>query len=119
MTVRPSPPSQTDTVWGRIWDALPETFPAFPGAGPTEIGDGPTSASLDVGDAAPAEVAAFYESALVRAGYATLTNSGPREDGSWEIESTGPSACRVRTTVTPLGGTTVVEILYGADCPFE
>jgi hypothetical protein len=114
-----TPPTQTETEWGRIWDALPVSFPVFPGASPTEIGDGPTSASLDVGEVEPAEVATFYESALESQGYATLASSGPREDGSWEIESAGDSECRVRTTVTPLGGTTILEILYGADCPFE
>ena len=115
----PSPPGQSDTDWGRIWDALPESFPEFAGASPAETGEGPASAVLDVGDTDPAEVAAYYVGALEAAGYSTLARSDPREDGSWEIESAGDSECRVRTTVTPLGGTTILEILYGADCPFE
>lgn len=118
-TPRPSLPGQTDTDWGRIWDALPEAFPRYPGAGPTETGEGPASAILDVGDAEPTEVATFYQSALEGAGYSTLSLSGPREDGSREIETVGESNCRIRTTITPLGGTTIVTILYGADCPFE
>jgi hypothetical protein len=36
-----------------------------------------------------------------------------------EIESVGPTTtqCRVRTTVAPLGSSTIVTILYGAVCP--
>lgn len=116
---RPSVPGQTGTEWGRIWDALPEAFPAYPGAGPTETGEGPASAVLDVGDTEPAEVAAYYVAALEVAGYSTLARSDPREDGSIEIEWAGEASCRIRATVTPLGGTTIVAILYGADCPFE
>lgn len=112
-------PAQTDTDWGRIWDALPAGFPAFAGAGPTETGAGPASATLDVGATDPMEVATFYQSALEGAGYSTVSMNGPREDGSIEIESAGAGRCRIRTTVTPLGGTTIVTILYGADCPFE
>lgn len=111
-------PPQTDTDWGRIWDALPAGFPAFASARPTETGTGPASATLDVGATDPMEVATFYQSALEGAGYSTVSMSGPREDGSIEIESAGAGTCRVRTTVTPLGGTTIVTILYGADCPF-
>lgn len=118
-TARPSPPTQTDTDWGRIWDALPEAFPRYPGANPTETGEGPASAILDVGDAEPAEVATFYQSALEGAAYSTLSMSGPREDGSWEIESVGEATCRTRTTIAPLGGSTIVTILFGAACPFE
>ncbi|MEO7663599.1 MAG: hypothetical protein ABIV26_00610 [Candidatus Limnocylindrales bacterium] len=110
--------SQTDTDWGRIWDALPAGFPQFAGASPTETGEGPASATLDVGDAAPAEVATFYQSTLETAGYSTVSMSGPREDGSIEIQSTGDGSCQVRTTIAPLGGTTIVTILYGAGCPF-
>lgn len=118
-TARPSPPTQTDTEWGRIWDALPEAFPRYPGANPTETGEGPASAILDVGDAEPAGVATFYQSALEGATYSTLSMSGPREDGSWEIESAGEATCRTRTTIAPLGGSTIVTILFGAACPFE
>lgn len=115
----PSPPGQSDTDWGRIWDALPESFPEFAGASPAETGEGPASAVLDVGDTDPAEVAAYYVGALEAAGYSTLARSDPREDGSIEAEWAGDTTCRVRATITPLGGTTIVTILYGADCPFE
>jgi hypothetical protein len=74
---------------------------------------------LDVGDTDPAEVAAYYVAALEAAGYSTLARSDPREDGSIEAEWAGDTTCRIRATVTPLGGTTIVTILYGADCPFD
>ncbi|HEX4897615.1 MAG TPA: hypothetical protein VFV53_04580 [Candidatus Limnocylindrales bacterium] len=115
----PSQPGQSDTDWGRIWDALPGSFPEFAGASPAETGEGPASAVLDVGDTDPAEVAAYYVGALEAAGYSTLARSDPREDGSIEAEWAGDTTCRVRATITPLGGTTIVTILYGADCPFE
>ncbi|HEY7591470.1 MAG TPA: hypothetical protein VH723_10785 [Candidatus Limnocylindrales bacterium] len=112
-----TPSTRTDTEWGRIWDGLPASFPRFPGAQPTETGDGPASAVLDVpGDVAT--VTEWYQSALEHAGYSTLSLSGPLEDGSMEIDSMGPILeCLVRTTIAPLGGETIVTILYGADCP--
>jgi hypothetical protein len=52
-------------------------------------------------------------------GYST-DQSGPLEDGSVVLDSTGTwEGCRVQTTVTPQSGTTLMTILYGADCPFE
>ena len=118
-TPGPTLPGHTDTAWGRIWDALPITFPTWPGARPTETGEGPASAILDAGAAEPAAVASFYESALGAAGFSTVSMSGPREDGSREIEATaGEAGCHARITVTPLGGTTIITILFGADCPF-
>jgi hypothetical protein len=63
-------------------------------------------------------VATFYQAALVGVGFSAISMSGPREDGSWEIEAVGDAGCALRVTVTPLGGSTIVTILYGADCPF-
>lgn len=118
-TPQPSQPGQTDTEWGRIWDGLPGSFPAYPGASPTETGEGPASAILDVGAADPVETTAFYQAALEAIGASTVAVSGPREDGSWEVEAVGDGGCRIRVTMTPLGGSTIVVILYGADCPFS
>jgi hypothetical protein len=107
----------TETDWGTIWDALPPGFPSYPGSTPTETGAGAASAVFDV----PADVqtvTTWFQAALERAGFSTLTLSGPLEDGSMEIESTGPvDECRVRTTIAPLGGSTIVTILYGGSCP--
>ena len=118
-TPAPSVPSQTDTDWGRIWDGLPAGFPEYPGAAPSETGEGPASAILDVGDVEPAEVASYYVPALERLGYITVAQSEPLEDGGIEVEWTGEGTCAIRMTATPAGGTTLVEVLYGSDCPFE
>ena len=114
-------PTQTDTEWGRIWDALPGAFPTYPGASPTETGGGPASAFFDVGAEEPAEVVTFFKTELERAGLSTGSLDGPREDESWEMEASGTfvDTCRVRVTATPMGGTTIVEIMYGSDCPFD
>jgi hypothetical protein len=118
-TSEPGVPSQSDTEWGRIWDGLPDGFPEYPGAAPTETGEGPASAILDVGDVDPAEVAGYYIPALEFLGYSTLSRSDPREDGSLQVEWAGETSCRIQATITPLGGTTIVAILYGSSCPFE
>lgn len=113
-----SVPSQTDTAWGRIWDALPPSFPRYAGANPTDTGEGAASGQLEVPGTVD-QVAAFYKGALEAAGYATLSLSGPMEDGSRQLESQGSAAgCRVRTTIAPHGTTTLVTVLYGAACPF-
>ncbi|MES2211273.1 MAG: hypothetical protein V4515_13995 [Chloroflexota bacterium] len=119
-TPKPTPPSQTDTPWGRIWDGLPADFPIYPGVRPTETGQGPASAILDAGTADPGMVMNFYQSALEAAGWITVSSSGPREDGSRELASVNiHPACQLQITVTPLGGSTIVTILFGAGCPFS
>jgi hypothetical protein len=109
---------QTDTTWGRIWDSLPGGFPAIPGSTPTEAAAGPASATLVVqGDAAKA-IATSMQTALGVAGFRTEGLSGPLEDGSYVLDSTGtPAGCMVQVTAKPLGGVTTVTIMYGAVCP--
>jgi hypothetical protein len=107
----------TQTDWGTIRDALPPGFPRYPGSTPTETSGGAASAVFDV----PVDVTTvttWFQGALEGAGFSTLSLSGPSEDGSMEIESVGPTTqCRVRTTVAPLGYSTIVTVLYGAACP--
>jgi hypothetical protein len=117
-TPEPTRPGQTDTAWGLIWDGLPQGFPAYPGARPTDTGGGPATAVLDVGTAAPATVAAFYKSALEDAGYSTDGLTGPLEDGSWSLDSSGDAGCQIQVTVAPMGTSTIVTILFGAYCAF-
>jgi hypothetical protein len=116
-TSAPPPTGITETDWGTIRDALPPGFPRYPGSTPTETGAGAASAVFDV----PADVSTvttWFQGALEGAGFSTLSLSGPAEDGSMEIESVGPTTqCRVRTTVAPLGSSTIVTVLYGAVCP--
>ncbi len=110
---------RTQTSWGEIWDALPSGFPAYPGARPAETGDGPASATFSTADGVEA-VLAWMRTALEGAGYSTTTTTGPLEDGSRTIKSTASSVgCRVQTTVRPLGGETIIGILFGAACPFD
>jgi hypothetical protein len=111
------PAGVTETDWGQIRDALPPGFPLYPGSTPTQTGGGPASAVLEVpGDVTT--VTTWLQGALEGAGFSTLSLSGPFEDGAMEIESVGPTTqCRVRTTIAPLGGSTVVTVLYGAVCP--
>lgn len=110
---------QTDTGWGRIWDAIPVTFPRYPDAIPTQTREGPVSASFAVGASAE-QAATFMQAALETAGFSTEAMSGPLEDGSIVIDSVGdPLTCRVQTRLTPLSGTTHMTVLYGAACPFE
>lgn len=111
-------PGQTDTDWGRIWDALPGTFPVFPGQEPTETGEGPFSAELAI-PADPAAAATWYQGALELVGFSTFSMSGPLEDGSFVIESTGdPEGCRAETRLAPHGEGTLVSVLLAAACPF-
>jgi len=120
-TPTPSPPSQSDTDRGRIWDALPASFPTYPGASPTEVGQGPASATLSLtsNPTEPAEVVAYYQTALTTAGFDPVVTSGPMEDGSYQVEASGPAGCAAWVTVARLGTDTVITILYGAECPFE
>ena len=113
-------PGQTDTEWGRIWDALPAGFPQPIGSVPSEpIGRGPSSAELAVG-AGPSEATAFYFEALLNAGYPIVSEQGPLEDGSRVIDATGGEpGCKVQVTVTPLSGVTHITILFAAACPFR
>jgi hypothetical protein len=115
----PTAPSQTDTEWGLIWDAVPPGFPILPGSTPAEA-DQPVSAEFDT-TLGIAEAASLMQERLELARFSTVTMSGPGEDGSIVIESVGPesTACRVQTALTPLGDLTGISVWYGAACPFE
>lgn len=115
----PSPSvGQTDTDWGRIWDAVPPGFPTYPDSKTTDVG-GPASGQRVV-SASVDEVATWYQSALETAGYSTLGLSGPFEDGSMVLDSVGePLECHVQVRIGPLGELVLIDILYGADCPFS
>ena len=112
--------TQTDTEWGRIWDALPAGFPVYPDAVETEeAGAGePVSATFS-SPAAADEIATWLQSRLELATFSTEALSGPLEDGSFVLDSVGDEGCRIETTVAPAGGLTIITVRYGADCPFE
>lgn len=113
-----SAPATTETSWGTIWDALPPSFPAFPGAQPTETGAGPATAILRL--PGRADVAAdWWKEALEGAGYHLEGVNGPLEDGSIVIDATAAGGCRVQASIAPLGDVTIATIFVGSECPFR
>jgi hypothetical protein len=110
----PAPTTQTD--WGAILDTVPDAFPRYPGAATTEPPPEPVSAALEAG-ASVDEVASWYRDALGSAGYPSLDLSTALEDGSRVLDAaTGVPGCRVQLTFRPLGGSTMITVLYGAGC---
>jgi hypothetical protein len=119
----PAPsPGTFETAWGEAWDALPAGFPVPAGAAPADPGDptaGPVSGAFVV-DLSAEDAVAAQQAGLAAAGYSTEALSGPSEDGALVIDSIGQDpACRVQTIVRPLGGTTMMTVLYGAACPWS
>lgn len=109
---------QTDTAWGRIWDTVPAGFPVVPGAAPADDAGGePASARFAVAGGDPLAIAEWMQDALETATFSTEALNGPGEDGGYVIDSTGEGGCRIQTSIVPLGDTTFVSVLYGADCP--
>ena len=118
-TASPAPAvGQTDTAWGRIWDALPSGFPRYPGATPADdAAEEPASAIYALPSGDPAEIASWLQTGLETATYSTEALSGPLEDGSYVLDSVGEPGCRIQTKVAPLGSLILVTVLYGAACP--
>jgi hypothetical protein len=109
---------QTDTDWGRIWDALPQDFPVYPGAVRSdEIATDPASATFALDGPQPGAVAAWMQRELERASFSTEGLNGPLEDGSFVLDSTGADGCRIQVAVAPLGSVTTITVRYGAACP--
>lgn len=114
-----TPPLQTDTAWGRIWDGVPPSFPVMPGAEPTTIGGTPASAVLQL-PTDVANAAKWFQTALPAAGFVIDAMNGPIEDGSIVIDVHGTAAgCLAQVKIAPLGGKTVATVLVGASCPFQ
>jgi hypothetical protein len=109
--------TQTDTEWGRIWDALPAGFPRYPGATPADDAAAtPASARYEVSGSDPETIAAWLQAGMETARFSTDV-SGPLEDGTVTLDSVGAAGCRIQTTVAPLGGMSFVTVLYGSNCP--
>jgi hypothetical protein len=110
--------SQTDTAWGRIWDALPAGFPRFPGSTPADDAAGdPVTARYVVEGGDAREIASWFQARLETATFSTESLSGPLEDGSYVLDAVGNGACRLQVTIGPLGSMTFVTIRYGVACP--
>ena len=109
---------QSDSEWGRIWDAVPAGFPRFPGSSIADAtGPEPVSARFAVPDGDAQAIATWMQDALETATFSTEGMNGPFEDGGYVIDSVGEGECRMQTRIAPEGGTTFIEILYGAGCP--
>ena len=110
---------QTETEWGRIWDTLPSGFPTYPGSTVSEeAASGPASATLVVDEQDVEAIAAWWQHELEVAAFSTEAMSGPLEDGSFVIDSVGQEpGCRLAVSIAPLGGLTLLTIMYGAGCP--
>lgn len=109
---------QSDSEWGRIWDAIPAGFPSFPGSFIADTtGPEPVSARYAVPDGDAEAIATWMQDALETATFSTEGMNGPFEDGGYVIDSVGEGDCRMQTRITPEGGTTFIDVLYGAGCP--
>jgi hypothetical protein len=104
------------TPWGRILDAVPDTFPLFPDAAPADplpaavSGAWITKASVD-------EVATWYHDAVLGAAFASADLGNALEDGSRVLDVQGDlPECKVQVTVQPAGGSTMIIVRYGAGC---
>lgn len=111
-------PTTTDTEFGRIWDALPPSFPKLPGQQPAETGAGPTSGAFAVNMTAD-DAAETLARALAQLGW-TVDVASPLEDGTVVLDAGGArEGCAAQVRFTPMSGTVVMSVLYGAECPFS
>jgi hypothetical protein len=111
------PPTTTDTEFGTIFDSLPPSFPNLPGQEPAAIGAAPTSGSF-AANMSVADARKIIEVSLVAQVW-TVNVSSPLEDGTVVLEATGATAgCKTEVRFTPVSGTVIMSVLYGASCPF-
>jgi len=113
-------PSQSETGWGPIWDAVPDTFPVPDGAVPADPLEGPVSGAwtVPVTSANAPELAGFYQAGLDDIGWGTGID-GPLEDGSYAVWSSNAYGCDTLTTIQPRGDESLVTVLFGAGCRFD
>jgi len=113
----PTAVTTTETAWGTILDAVPDSFPVFPGARVAEPPPEPVSAAYISEGAGVDTVATWYRDALEALGFATMDLSSPLEDGSRVLDSQGDlPECRIQVTFRPAGGSTMITVLYAAGC---
>lgn len=116
----PQLPSQSETSWFRIWDAIPDSFPEPIDAAIADPQTGPVSAAWTVPVTAVSapELAGFYRDAIDELGWAPIVD-GPLEDGSFTVYSSDGYGCETLTTILPRGDESLVTVLFGAGCPFR
>lgn len=116
----PQLPSQSETAWFRIWDAIPDSFPEPVDAAIADPQSGPVSAAWTVPVTAVSapQLAGFYRDAIDELGWAPIVD-GPLEDGSYTVYSSSGYGCETLTTILPRGDESLVTVLFGAGCPFR
>jgi len=103
--------------WGTILDKVPDGFPVFPGASPTDFADGPSSGAWFADGGGVDAVAAWYRTAFEERGFSNKDLSSPLEDGSRVLDTVSDlPECRIQTTFRPVNGSTMIIVLYGAGC---
>jgi hypothetical protein len=118
--VTPELPSQSETAWGPIWDAVPDSFPVPIDAAEADPQSGPVSGAwtVPVADVSPPALAGYYRDALDEIGWGTGID-GPLEDGSYTVWSSNGYGCETLTTILPRGDESLVTVLFGAGCRFS
>jgi hypothetical protein len=116
----PELPSQSESVWGVIWDAVPDSFPVPVDAAVADPQRGPVSGAwtVPVADVSAPELAGYYRDALDENGWGTGVD-GPLEDGSYTVWSSNGYGCETLTTILPRGDESLITVLFGAGCPFR
>jgi len=111
-------PTTTETEFGRIWDAVPSSFPRPSGASVVDDST-PTSAVFVAQVGEPKDVSQGIGQALTKMGWNVDVGS-PLEDGTIVMEATGsPSGCKAEVRYTRRGGSVIMTVLYSAACPFR
>jgi hypothetical protein len=111
----PDDTTTTETPWGTILDAVPATFPVFPGAEPAEAPDEPVSGAW-IAEAGVDDVAGWYRDDL-RDLLGAVELSEPLEDGSRVLDAVADiPECRLQLAFRPAGESTMITVLYGAGC---
>src|SRR3954452_4459303 len=96
----------TPTGWGEILDALPDSFPMYPGAEIADVDGGLFSGSFGA-NASAADVAAWYRAALGARDAVEL--SQPLEDGSLVLDAQADlPECRIQMAFRPADGSTII-----------
>jgi len=113
------PPTTTEVQgFGQIFDSLPPSFPKLLGATPAETGMGPTSGAF-AADMEPKTASDLILMLLRSAGWSVETGS-PLEDGTVVLDATHePAGCKAQVRFTPVSGSLIMSVLYGASCPFS
>jgi hypothetical protein len=113
------PPTTTTVVgFGKIDDSLPASFPKLAGQEPADTGAGATSGMFVV-NGTPAVLSTALKTALGAQGWSVDVGS-PLEDWTVVLEAThAPAGCKTEVRFTPVSGTVMMSVLYGASCPFS